>query len=150
MHPSVLTKLFKIEPATASLSVNGNLVSLGEDGVGSVECEVGKMYNYTIAASGYETIEDAFMISPEDETVEPINITLERKLALVRIQTNVDNVEVTGTKTDCTLPPQDTPTEDTTDEESPKTGVISPYLILGSVVVISTVSIAVSKKKKFI
>lgn len=89
-----LNKLFKIEPATASLSVNGNLVSLGEDGVGSVECEVGKMYNYTIAASGYETIEDAFMISPEDETVEPINITLERKLALVRIQTNVDNVEV--------------------------------------------------------
>jgi len=89
-----LNKVFKIEPVTAILSVNGQIITLGKDGVGSVECEVGKMYNYTISASGYETIEDAFMISPEDETVEPINITLERKLALVRIQTNVDNVEV--------------------------------------------------------
>ena len=58
--------------------------------------------------------------------------------------------EVTGTKTDCTLPPQETPEEDTTNEESPKTGVITPYVILGSVIAISTVSIAVSKKKKFI
>ena len=89
-----LNKVFKIEPITATLSVNGQIVALGEDGVGSVECEVGKMYNYTISASGYETIEDAFMISPEDETVEPINITLERKMAMVKFQTNIDNVEV--------------------------------------------------------
>ena len=89
-----LNKVFKIEPATATLSVDGKLVSLGEDGVGSVECEVGKMYNYTISAVGYETIEDAFMISPEDETIEPINVTLERKMALVKFQSNVDNVEV--------------------------------------------------------
>lgn len=58
--------------------------------------------------------------------------------------------KVIGTKTDCTAPPQDTPTEDTTDEESPKTGVATPYIILGSVAVISIASIAVSKKKKFI
>lgn len=89
-----LNKVFKIEPITAILSVNGQMVALGEDGAGSVECEVGKMYNYTISASGYETIEDAFMISPEDEIVEPINITLERKMAMVKFQTNVDNVEV--------------------------------------------------------
>ena len=89
-----LNKVFKIEPITATLSVNGQMVALGEDGVGSVECEVGKMYNYTISASGYETIEDAFMISPEDETVEPINITLEREMTMVKFQTNVDNVEV--------------------------------------------------------
>lgn len=89
-----LNKVFKIEPATATLSVNGKLVSLGEDGIGSVECEVGKMYNYIISASDYETIEDAFIISPEDETVEPINVTLERKMALVTFQSNVDNVEV--------------------------------------------------------
>ena len=89
-----LNKVFKIEPITATLSVNGQIVALGEDGVGSVECEVGKMYSYTISASGYETIEDAFMISPEDETVEPINVTLERKMAMVRFQFNVDNVEV--------------------------------------------------------
>ena len=90
----VLNKVFKIEPVTAVLSVNGQQVSLGEDGVGSVECEVGKMYNYTISASGYETIEDAFMISPEDESVEPINVTLERKMALVKFQTNLNQVEV--------------------------------------------------------
>ena len=90
----VLNKVFKIEPVTATLSVNGQMVALGEDGVGSVECEVGKMYNYTISASGYETIEDAFMISPEDEIVEPINVTLERKMAMVKFQANVDNVEV--------------------------------------------------------
>ena len=89
-----LNKVFKIEPVTAVLSVNGQQVSLGEDGVGSVECEVGKMYNYTISASGYETIEDAFMISPEDESVEPINVTLEQKMALVKFQTNLNNVEV--------------------------------------------------------
>ena len=89
-----LNKVFKIEPVNASLFVDGQIVSLSEDGVGSVECEVGKMYNYTISASGYETIEDAFMISPEDETVEPINITLERKMAMVKFQTNIDNVEV--------------------------------------------------------
>ena len=89
-----LNKVFKIEPITATLSVNGQIVALGEDGVGSVECEVGKIYNYTISASGYETIEDAFMVSPEDETVEPINVTLERKMAMVKFQTNVDNVEV--------------------------------------------------------
>ena len=89
-----LNKVFKIEPITATLSVNGQIVALGEDGVGSVECEVGKIYNYTISASGYETIEDAFMVSPEDETVEPINVTLERKMAMVKFQTNIDNVEV--------------------------------------------------------
>ena len=89
-----LNKVFKIEPRIATLFVNGETVALGEDGVGSVECEVGKMYSYTISASGYETIEDAFMISPEDETVEPINVTLERKMAMVRFQFNVDNVEV--------------------------------------------------------
>lgn len=89
-----LNKVFKIEPITATLSVNGQIVALGEDGVGSVECEVGKIYNYTISASGYETIEDAFMVSPEDETVEPINVTLERKMAMVKFQANVDNVEV--------------------------------------------------------
>ena len=89
-----LNKVFKIEPSTASLFVNGQKITLGEDGIGSVECEVGKMYDYTISASGYETIEDAFMISPEDESVEPINVTLERKMALVKFQTNVDNVEV--------------------------------------------------------
>ena len=89
-----LNKVFKVEPSTATLSVNGQKISLGEDGVGSIECEVGQMYNYTISASGYETIEDAFMISPEDETVEPINVTLERKMALVKFQSNVDNVEV--------------------------------------------------------
>lgn len=89
-----LNKVFKIEPRIATLFVNGETVVLGEDGVGSVECEVGKMYSYTISASGYETIEDAFMISPEDETVEPINVTLERKMAMVRFQFNVDNVEV--------------------------------------------------------
>ena len=84
----VLNKVFKIEPAVATLSVNGQMVTLGEDGVGSIECEVGKMYNYTISASGYETIEDAFMISPEDETVEPINVTLDKKMAMVRFQSN--------------------------------------------------------------
>lgn len=89
-----LNKVFKIEPTTATLSVNGQNVLLGEDGVGSIECEVEKMYNYTISAPGYETIEDAFMISPDDETVEPINVTLERKLALVKFETNIDNVEV--------------------------------------------------------
>lgn len=89
-----LNKVFKIEPATASLFVNGQQVSLGADGVGGVECEVGKMYNYVISASGYETVEDDFMISPEDETVEPINVTLERKMALVTFQSNVNNVEV--------------------------------------------------------
>lgn len=90
----LLNKVFKIEPTTATLSVNGQMVILGEDGVGSMECEVGKMYNYTISASGYETIEDAFMISPEDETVEPINVALEKKMAMVKFQFNVDNVEV--------------------------------------------------------
>ena len=89
-----LNKVFKIEPRIATLFVNGETVALGEDGVGSVECEVGKIYNYTISASGYETIEDAFMVSPEDETVEPINVTLERKMAMVKFQANVDNVEV--------------------------------------------------------
>lgn len=89
-----LNKVFKIEPVNASLFVNGQIVSLSEDGVSSIECEVDKMYNYTISASGYETVEDAFMISPEDETVEPINVTLERKMAMVKFQTNVDNVEV--------------------------------------------------------
>ena len=89
-----LNKVFKIEPVNASLFVNGQIVSLSEDGVGSIECEVDKMYNYTISASGYETIEDAFMISPEDETVEPINVTLDRKMAMVKFQSNVDNVEV--------------------------------------------------------
>ena len=89
-----LNKVFKIEPRIATLFVNGETVVLGEDGVGSVECEVGKIYNYTISASGYETIEDAFMVSPEDETVEPINVTLERKMAMVKFQANVDNVEV--------------------------------------------------------
>lgn len=89
-----LNKVFKIEPVTATLSVDGQIITLGEDGVGSVECEIGKMYNYTISASGYETIEDAFMISPEDETVDPINVTLEQKMALVTFQSNVDNLEV--------------------------------------------------------
>lgn len=89
-----LNKVFKIEPVNASLIVNGQIVSLSEDGVGIIECEVDKMYNYTISASGYETIEDAFMISSEDETVEPINVTLERKMAMVKFQANVDNVEI--------------------------------------------------------
>ena len=89
-----LNKVFKIEPITATLSVNGQIVALGEDGVGSIECEVGKEYNYIISATGYETIEDAFMIDLEDESVEPINVTLDRKLAMVRFQTNVNNLEV--------------------------------------------------------
>ena len=89
-----LNKVFKIEPITATLSVNGQMVTLSEDGVGSIECEVSKMYNYTISAYGYETIEDAFMISPEDETIELINVTLERKMAPVKFQSNIDNVEV--------------------------------------------------------
>lgn len=89
-----LDKVFKVEPATARVEVNGEQVPLDAEGVGAFSCEVNKMYNYTISAPGYEVFSDAFMISPEDESLEPINISLERQTVPVRFYCNAKEFEV--------------------------------------------------------
>lgn len=89
-----LDKVFKVEPATAQVTVNGVNVPLDKEGVGSFSCEVNKMYNYTISAPGYESFSDAFMIAPEDERVDPINVSLERQTVPVRFACNAKEFEV--------------------------------------------------------
>ena len=89
-----LDKVFKVEPATAQVTVDGVNVPLDKEGVGSFSCEVNKMYNYTISAPGYESFSDAFMIAPEDERVDPINVSLERQTVPVRFACNAKEFEV--------------------------------------------------------
>ncbi|MGN0049109.1 MAG: hypothetical protein ACI37U_09505 [Bacteroides sp.] len=89
-----LDKVFRVEPATAQVTVNGINVPLDKEGVGSFSCEVNRMYNYTISAPGYESFSDAFMIAPEDERVDPINVSLERQTVPVRFACNAKEFEV--------------------------------------------------------
>lgn len=86
--------VFHITPADAKLTVNGKTVALNEDGVGKLTCEPEVMYNYTIEAPNYTTIEDAFMLDPEENSLEPINIALDPKMSTVLFNSNVKEFEV--------------------------------------------------------
>lgn len=86
--------VFHILPADACLTVNGEVIALDEDGMGSIVCEPEKMYNYTIEAPDYITIEDAFMLDPEEDILEPINISLEHKMGTVTFNCNAREFEV--------------------------------------------------------
>ncbi len=89
-----LDKVFRVEPASAKVEVNEINVPLDKDGVGTFPCEINQMYNYTISAPGYESFSDAFMISSEDDRVDPINISLERQTVPVRFYCNAKEFEV--------------------------------------------------------
>ena len=89
-----LDKIFRVEPAFAKVEVNGINVPLDKNGMGVFPCEVNQMYSYTISAPGYEPFSDAFMILPEDECVDPINIFLEKETVPVRFYCNAKEFEV--------------------------------------------------------
>lgn len=89
-----LDKVFKVEPATAQVTVNGVDVPLDKEGVGTFACEVNQMYNYTISAPGYESKLGDFIIAPDADRVEPINVSLERQTVPVRFACNAKEFEV--------------------------------------------------------
>lgn len=89
-----LDMVFRVEPATAQVTVNGVDVPLDKEGVGTFACEVNQTYNYTISAPGYVSFSDAFMITPEDDRVDPINVSLERQTVPVRFYCNAKEFEV--------------------------------------------------------
>lgn len=86
--------VFHILPVDACLTVNGKVIDLDEDGMGKIVCEPETMYNYTIEAPDYISVEDAFMLDPEEGTLEPINISLDHKMGNVVFNSNVKEFEV--------------------------------------------------------
>ncbi len=86
--------VFNVQPADAVLTVNGESVELDGNGVAKFTCEPNVMYNYTIHANNYETVEDGFMLDPDEGYLEPVNVKLEPKMSDVVFKGNVDEVEV--------------------------------------------------------
>lgn len=86
--------IFHILPTDACLTVNGEVIKLDENGMGKIVCEPETMYNYTIEAPDYISVEDAFMLDPEEGSLEPINISLDHKMGNVIFNSNVDEFEV--------------------------------------------------------
>lgn len=89
-----LDKVFKVEPATAQVTVNGVNVPLDKEGVGAFACEMNQMYSYTISAPGYESKSGDFIIAPDADRVEPVNVSLERQTVPVRFACNAKEFEV--------------------------------------------------------
>lgn len=86
--------IFHIQPAYATLKINDEIVALDNDGTAKFTCKPDILYNYTIQADNYVTIEDGFMLDPEEGYIEPINVILEPKMSNVTFTGNVDEVEV--------------------------------------------------------
>lgn len=86
--------VFHITPASATVTVNGEKLLLDNDGIGKITCKPDQMYNYTITAPNYKTIEDAFMIGNDEEDIEPINVALEHKMGQVVFNNNVKEFEL--------------------------------------------------------
>lgn len=86
--------VFHVTPASATVIVNGEKLFLDNDGVGKITCKPDQMYNYTITAIDYETIEDAFMVGADEEDIEPINVSLERKKGQVVFNNNIKEFEL--------------------------------------------------------
>lgn len=86
--------VFHIQPANATLKINDKTVELDNDGTAKFTCKPDIMYNYIIQADNYETVEDGFMLDPEEGYIEPINVILEPKMSNVTFTGNVDEVEV--------------------------------------------------------
>lgn len=86
--------VFHVVPNSATVTVNGENLILNNDGVGKITCKPDVMYNYVITAPNYETIEDAFMIGTDEEDIEPINISLERKMGQVIFNSNIKEFEL--------------------------------------------------------
>lgn len=86
--------IFHIQPSHATLKINDETVALDNDGTAKFACKPDIMYNYIIEAENYETVEDGFMLDPEEGYIEPINIILESKMGNVTFTGNVDEVEL--------------------------------------------------------
>ena len=86
--------IFHIQPASATLKINNEEVTLASDGTAKLTCKPNILYNYTIQADNYETVEDGFMLDPEEGYIEPINVILEPKMSDVTFIGNVDEVEL--------------------------------------------------------
>lgn len=86
--------IFHIQPAHATLKINDETVTLNNDGTAKFTCKPDVLYNYIIQADNYETVEDGFMLDPEEGYIEPINIILEPRMSNVTFMGNVDEIEV--------------------------------------------------------
>lgn len=86
--------VFHVEPADASVMVGNTKVPLNAEGIGKFTCKPDQLYEYTISAPNYESYNDAFMITSEDDAEEPINISLERKMGYVTFDCNAKEFEV--------------------------------------------------------
>lgn len=89
-----LDKVFKVEPATATVKVNGIYVPLDDKGMGTFACDVNKIYRYEITAPGYKSYSKSFIIGPDDDKIEPINVALERQTVPVRFYCNARNFDI--------------------------------------------------------
>lgn len=87
--------VFHITPSEGTtLKVEGETIPLDPTGMGKITCKPDQIYNYTITAPYYETVEDAFMIESEEEQIEPIHIALERKRGKVSFNCNLKEFEL--------------------------------------------------------
>lgn len=86
--------VFKITPANAVLTVNGNPVTLDGEGFGKFSCEPGETYDYTLTATGYDGMDGSFAYSEEDESQNTLNIDMERKTVPVTFSCNVKKFDV--------------------------------------------------------
>lgn len=89
----VREKIFMIEPANASLTVDGKAVEL-VDGVGKFTCDAGVTYHYTLTADGYIQKDGEFTYSDEEGGHEPLDVLMERKIVPVTFRCNVEKFEV--------------------------------------------------------
>lgn len=86
--------VFRITPANATLVVNGKPVTLDEEGIGNVSCEIGETYDYTLTAEGYQRTDGSFTYSDEDGSQNILNIDMERKTVPVTFICNVKKFDV--------------------------------------------------------
>lgn len=86
--------VFKVTPANAVLTVNGNPVILDSEGLGKFSCEVGETYDYTLTAVGYNSLDGSFTYSEDDGSQNTLNIDMERKTVPVTFICNVKKFDV--------------------------------------------------------
>lgn len=89
-----LNLVFQVQPVTAKVTVSGQTVQLDKNGVGSFVYNLNQLYRYSVSAPGYSTVEESFMVTPEDDSLEPLHIALEQKLVPMEFKTNVKEFEL--------------------------------------------------------
>lgn len=86
--------VFQVQPASAKVTVGGHPVVLDKNGVGSFVYSLNQLYQYSVSAPGYKTVEESFMVTPEEDALEPLHIALEQKLAPMQFKGNVKEFEL--------------------------------------------------------